>query len=164
MIYILCCGIVCLSSYIGFLIAKSYVLKDKFYKAMLAMCDGFISNINFKQNKLGELLSNLSVGQDKLLERPISLVKKVVIKQAGESEFENAGCLYFLKKEEKKELYTFISDIGDGNIVNEKQKYETLKYYLTQKSNEAENNRRKNETLCYKLSIAIGVVISILII
>lgn len=164
MIYILCCGIVCLSSYIGFLIAKSYVLKDKFYKAMLAMCDGFISNINFKQNKLGELLSNLSVGQDKLLERPISLVKKVVIKQTGESEFENAGCIYFLKKEEKKELYTFISDIGDGNVVNEKQKYETLKYYLTQKSNEAENNRRKNETLCYKLSIAIGVVISILII
>ena len=164
MIYILCCGIVCLSSYIGFLIAKIYVLKDKFYKAMLAMCDGFISKINFKQNKLGELLSNLSVGQDKLLERPVSLVKNVVIKQAVESEFENAGCLYFLKKEEKKELYTFISDIGDGNIVNEKQKYETLKYYLTQKSNEAENNRRKNETLCYKLSIAIGVVISILII
>ncbi len=164
MIYILCVGIVCLSGYVGSLVARTFVFKDKFYKEMLSLVLWLKNNINFNRLKLADVLNDFLKNSDKKLEKQMTIVKKIILGQISEEEFINSVSLYFLKKEEKATLVRYLKDVGSGNDVVELDKYEGFKQYLENKSNEAENSRKKNEALAYKLSIAIGVVVSILII
>jgi len=162
MVYVLCVGIVILSGVVGKFIAKSFVLRDGFIKELIHMVTYFKNNISFKQTKVIDLFNDYIKLSEGKYTQQIKTLSCLVNKNIDAKQYSSQ--LYFLKKEELAVIIKFFEDIGTSSEEIEVEKVEVFLEYLKNKSKDAESARQKNEGLAYKVSIAIGIVVSILII
>ena len=82
----------------------------------------------------------------------------------GFDKLNNSQLFYFLKKEEKDIFIKYFSDVGTGDNFVECLKIEGVLKGLEDIKCSVERERKNNESLIYKVSLAVGVVFSILII
>ena len=156
MVYVVSVLIVCLSGFVGKKMAAVYVFRDKFFKEFNSLLVYFENNIRYSQTKIDEMFDCYSV--DSRAFKKIKELKNL----ATEGVVERKRQL-FLKLEEQKEIGEFFKSFGNGNLETELNKIKNLKSFLERRGVEAEEQRKKNEGLIYKLSLMIGVVICILI-
>ncbi len=162
MVYVACIGLVCLSAFIGKLITKSFVQRDKFYKEMILFCEYLKNNIGFRQTKLSNLFDDYMAQYPKS-SNSFNYLKEVCLNGEARASKEQSP-LYFLKQEEKQAIINFFKSLGKGNSDVELSLINNFKTLIDTKSKDAESFRKTNESLTYKLSLAIGVVICILIV
>ena len=157
MIYIVCVGIVCLSAYIGKILTRALVERDEFFKEINLMLEYFKNNIEYRHCKIAELFKNY---------KHVTL-NNSVYQKIHDYYFDNKEKrmkFTFLKAEEKERLNVFFKEFGNGDKNVEVNNIVSLMEYVKNKKIEASEVRKKNEGLIYKVSIAVGVVLSIIII
>lgn len=158
MIYALSILIVSLSALVGRLITKKYVDRDKFYNELVAFVNKLKNNINFRCLPIESIFSDYIKSSS--YQKEFTILKNISLNHITYDNFQ----ISYLKTEEKKLIYEFFVSLGDGNNIVELNQIESFLQDITKISNESKEIRKKNEGLIYKLSIAIGVVICILIV
>ncbi len=152
------------SAFVGKYLCKKMILRDAFFKDMLLLTEKLKGNIIFKQdvikNVFNDFLSSISDINEK---KRFSLIFDKYA-SGNVNEIENAKELSFLSKEEKTLLIRFFLGLGAGNSEVELGNIEGASSEIKNFSSRAEDYRKKNEGLYYKLSIAVGLVLSIIII
>ena len=153
--YLICVLIVAFSAGVGKMLSKKYVVRDMFFKELLDFLNLLKSNISFKKMKVEEIYNNFFEGEPKF--------KNLFEEMKSSGQITNSKQFWFLKNEEKKTLESFLKTLGTGNDVTEMQNIENYISSLKDKIHDAEDNRKKNESIIYKVSLAVGAVICILI-
>ena len=161
--YLLVVSIVCLSGFVGNLIAKNYVTRDLFFKEMINFFNYVKNNIGFKLTKIYEIFTEYEDICDKRFVKHIKLMKELTIENEPVT-LNDFADFYFLNKEEKIVFVKFFKDFGKADNYVECANIDNFIKQLEELKKRAEDNRTKNEGLVYKLSIAIGMVVSILMI
>ena len=160
--YFLSILIIGVSGFVGNLFARRYVERDCFYKEMKSMLVYFKSNISFLQMKVAELFDNyMKEKADKNKKKLLRMKDVVLCRDEKRLEYKD---FYFLKKEEREEIESFIKGLGLGSIDSELNKIDIFQKLVERKMEEVSDLRKKNEGLTYKLSLSIGVILCILII
>lgn len=161
MIYFLCIGILCLSGLIGKKIAKTVVVRDEFYKFLCSFCDYIKMNISLYQIKINDLFDGYVKNYPSKFEKELIEFKKYV---CDDNKNKACGEIKFLKPSEHEELKNFLIQLGVSDECNQISHIDNFKQLVLSKAQECKNIRKVNEGLIYKVSLAIGSIICILII
>ena len=112
--------------------------------------------------KVAELFDNyMKEKADKNKKKLLRMKDVVLCRDEKRLEYKD---FYFLKKEEREEIESFIKGLGLGSIDSELNKIDIFQKLVERKMEEVSDLRKKNEGLTYKLSLSIGVILCILII
>lgn len=155
--------VVCLLIVGGFAVCGKFltdglIKRDKFFLEMTNFCEYLKTNITFTHTKVKELYSGYVETYNSEFKEIFESLKNIEMK--NEEEFYKN---IFLKKEEKKQIVNFAKQLGYSDIDMQISLIENFKNYIQNKSNLASEKRKQNAPLCYKVCIAIGMIVSILI-
>ena len=155
--------IVSSSFLVGKIIANKYIIRDLFFKEIKAFVCYIKNNICFSQNKIQNIIEEYLKTTDKKFLNHIELIKKVLCCEVEDREIKYSKLFWFLNSEEKSSMLKFLLNFGGSNNIVEVEKLTEFIKYLEGKSQEAEKQRVKNAPLTYKISFAIGVMFSMII-
>ena len=162
MVYIGCVLIIILAGIVGKFFSNKYVYRDKFYQFLINMCVYFKSSIGFNHSKIEQLFDDINEGLGKEFSKEIELLKNICTGvNVGESEVNTV--FYNLNKEEREIIISRIKQIGLNEDKCEVEKLDQFLEFCKLKKREYENQRKSMQPLCYKVSLAIGAVLCILI-
>jgi len=159
MLYVVPIIIVAIFGYIGKQISKVYVLRDYFYAELINLCEYLKNNISFKEEKINDMLSNYSFLYKKEIEKYLN-INEIDVTEEDIKCFESC---YFLKDNEREILNKFFKELGDCGKRIEIEKIESILMYLKEQKKKATENKIANCGMIYKISLAVGAVVSILI-
>ena len=160
MIYALCVVIICFSAYVGNRLSKVYVLRDNFFSELSELLNRLKNNYNYQNLYIEEIIreyASLDIKSKKKIESLLNYFKSGDEKNITRE-------LHFLKSQEKQQLLHFFNNLGSGNTGVEVNNVDNYLAQVSALSAEASAKRKTNEKLIYKVSIAVGVVICILIV
>ena len=163
MVYIGCVLIIILSGMVGKYFSNKYVYRDKFYQFLINLCVYFKSSIGFNHRKIEELFNDLNEGLGKEFLKEIELLKNICM-GAIVNEGEVNTIFNNLNKEEREIIISRIKQIGLNEDKYEVEKLDQFLEYCKLKKTGYENQRKSMQPLCYKVSLAIGAVLCILIV
>ena len=163
MVYVGCILIIIMSAYIGKYISNKYVYKDKFYQFLVGLCVYLKSNIGFNHTKIEQLFDDYIKSYKTEFNNEVNLFKKICLQYDLEVK-EISYVLKNINKEEREVIISRVKQIGNNEEKFEMEKLDQFMEYCKYKQKEYENQRKNMQPLCYKLSLAIGSVICILII
>ena len=158
MTYFICVSLICLSAYVGRILTKTMVKRNKILLELDMLLEYFKNNISFSQTKLSDL-----VKQYEKYALDLNLFKSFFVID----ESENIKLMFnhgSLKNGEKDLLKAYFSNFGNCDKETELKKLENILAYVKSIKRDSDEYRKKNEALVYKVCVAIGVVLSILII
>ena len=164
MIYVGCVLVVCLSGLVGNSLVKIFVLRDKFYKEILRFVQYLIVEIDFYQTKIHALFIKYINENNTIFKTQLNEIMQMIIEDKREEKKLDAKSFYFLKHDDKKSLETYFLQIGNKGVDIEVSNLKRFEGWVKAKSKDVEVQRKNNEGLIYKLSLAIGAVICILIV
>lgn len=151
------------SAIAGKILTSNIIARDKFYKEFLSMLEYFKNNINFTKQKIEQLyMGYLSANDVKFKE--IFLELKNINLLGSEEQSKSLNKAYFLKKEEKQQIIEFSKMFGTHSDEIELGSIDAFMSQIKQRSCDAESKRKSQESLYYKLCLAVGSVVCILII
>ena len=159
MVYVACVCVVCLSALAGNFFAKVFVWRDEFYKELSGLLLQIKNNYYYKNLTISNVTNeyiNSGVKNKKFFNYLLKLTSGNL--EAGEQK------IPYLKKQELNSIVRFFSEVGCGNSEVEINNVENFIEEIKQKSSECQSQRKANEKLIYKISLAVGVAICILII
>lgn len=161
MVYVGCVLIIVLSSVVGRGLVKLFIIRDKFYKELKLFVGYAKTEIEFSQIKLTELFDKFFEEKQVEFLKEFQEIKNYLMQ--NEKKCLDNKILYFLKREERRNIEVFFRGFGTKGVSEEIGQLEKYQEELKRKINEVESIRKTNEGLIYKLSLAVGVVVCILI-
>ncbi len=161
MVYVLCVGIMCVSALIGKKIAKIVVLRDEFYKLIVVFCDYLKTNISMYRMKTNELIDGFVKNYPSQFDKIFIGFKKCIGAVNNELQLTEIG---FLKTSEIQEIKNFLLQLGTSDEANQIAAIENFKQVISYRTELCKKSRNIKEGLIFKISLAIGSVICILII
>lgn len=152
---ILGCSALC-----GKMFARRFELREKVFVELESFCMFSKTEIAFCQTKVGDIylkfFNSFVVTNKQFFEE-----LKSISEGAKQSfTFENQ---YYLKKNEKEKIVEFGKLLGKMDEKNQILNIEHFSSLVNFWKNEACLKRKQNQPLCYKLSLAVGALICILI-
>ena len=161
MIILLILLILTFAVFMGWIISSKYIKRDSFFKSLVSFCDTSSNEINFLHTKLLELIDKESNRGD--FSDFLNLFKTFLQTSQKKEEFkENVSKRFsYLKREEVESLCNFFCSVGGKDIESE---LANIKNYKVQFVDIQKEEKKKYAGLYFKLSILMGVVVSILII
>ena len=157
MIYVISITVVILFGFLGKTITKNIVLRDKFYKELKSMLVHFENSILYKREKIKELFFIYYPKYPELFKDILTGLRDYCLN--------SKDCnITFLKLEEGIEIRKFFKDFGCADEECELKKIREFSKYIDNKSLEYSDVRKKNEGVVYKVCLALGVVVCILIV
>ncbi|MBQ7467003.1 MAG: stage III sporulation protein AB [Clostridia bacterium] len=160
-IYFVCITIMAASYFAGKEIAKIYVKRDRFFKNLSEFCDFLKSNISFFQTKISEIFDGYIKDYSSEFDNIYKQFQNLIMDENGKSVAED---IKFLKAEDKVTLNNFLKGLGKSDQKNQMMLIDNFKNYALKRSEECASARRSQEGLIFKVSLAVGAVICILII
>ena len=159
--FVLMIFIVAISGFVGNFFASKYVVRDKFFTDVIHLFNYIKNSINFKRQKLNDIIYEYQKNNEnnkfmKLISSFVSGGSVVKIEDLNE--------LYFLTQDEKVNFVRFLNELGTADQVVENQNINNFIAIIESYKKDAEDKRRKNEGAIYKLSLAAGCAVCILII
>ncbi len=152
--------IISLSGITGFCIKNKYVKQLQIYQILINFFEYYLTSISIFKNNIQEIILNY-----KLINKNKNALYDNIFKNNDnlfqinkEFIFENIN-----EKETKLILETTINSMGSANIEIEEDKIKSLITFLNKKKQQAEEKVNKEGNLYFKLSLAAGAVISIII-
>lgn len=146
---------------VGSLIGRHFSYREKFLRAILDFSNHLKNNISYRRDNIGDVFDNYVAGVSNELKKTFAICKSITINEADET-YLNA--ISYLKKDEKMMVYKFFKSLGQGNELVEEDNIEGFKSYIADKYQDVSKQNAKNRPLAIKLSIAVGLVLTILII
>ena len=162
LVYVSVVFVLCLSAMAGRLVVKKIILRDEFYKNLKLMLAFFENNLQFVQTKVEVLFDDFLNKCSVKNINSFLFLKEFCVNKGGDFE-EVKKHFSFLKKEEINIIVDFFQNFGSYDISSEVNKIKALLSYAEDKSREYSEIRKQNESLIYKVSLAVGAVICILI-
>lgn len=137
-------------------IASDYFNKRAiFFNELETFCIHFQSELTFRQSKISEIYGNFfRVYQPK---------NKPLFEKMQNCQIQDLSKRQFLKIEEVQIISDFSKKVGVTDVQNQLVNLENFKAYVKKWQEEATEKRKENLPLCYKICLAIGAVICILI-
>lgn len=155
-------GIVAVSAICGKIISRGFEKREVFFNDLENFCLFLKSEITFKQSKIGDIYEQFYKTYNPA---SVEMIKR--IEQLSTDRQKNISLLekiYFLKKEEKQIIYDFAITIGKTDEDNQIANIKNFVEYVKRWQQEASLKRKQNTPLCYKVCLAIGAVICVLIV
>ena len=153
-------GIVFCCSMIGLGFANFYRKKRIFYSEVLLLINNIKNEINFSNKNIKEILKNIRLKTDLEL-----IVKDFILFIETKKDFHKSiQNISFLDLEEKNNLKNLFESLGRYNVetqLNDLENHKELFARFFQLSVETE---KKNYSLCIKLGVIFGALISLIII
>ena len=161
MIYFVCIGVMVVSAFIGKQITLRIVKRDRFYKDLYEFCGYLKGNIAFFQNKIVDIFDGyIKEYKSDFCGFYTSVKNSFLNNNELDLAIEN---LKIFKTEEKIALKSFLVGLGKNDQSNQVLLIDNFKQYVSKKVDECSSIRKSREGLIYKLSLAVGAVICILI-
>lgn len=150
-----------LSAVCGKMIALVYEKRDKFYEELETFCMFMKNEIGFCQTKAGMIFDKfVKTFKIKNFEAFKELKSCVENKNVSEQASRN---LYFLKQHEKQMIYNFFKNLGSLDENHQVADVENFAEIIKKNHEEATGKRKQNAPLCYKLCLAVGAVVCVMI-
>ena len=162
--YLVCVLVVCVSAYIGRLIVKRYVDRDNFYAELIQLIEYIKNNIIYKQSKIKDLFNEYMKKDKVFFKSQLDKMKDCVLTTDNNSSKLKKTEFSFLKSDEISQIERFLRELGTSNSEIEISKINGFISGIKTKKEEVYTARKQNEGLIFKVSIAIGVILSILIV
>lgn len=150
-----------LSAVCGKLIALVYEKRDKFYEELEKFCEFLKNEIGFCQTKVGMIFDKFESTYDIKNKSAFSDLKKYTENKSSNEEVLQS--LYFLKKHEKQMIIDFIKTLGNLDETHQVANVENFAGNIKKLHEEAQSKRKQNAPLCYKLCIAVGAAVCVMI-
>ena len=161
MIYFVCIGVLCFSAFIGKQLTGVLVKRAEFFAKMNEFCGYLRSNIAFFHKKLADIFDGfISDFYSKYNDVFYEFKKYVDVGDKNEIKIDK---LFFLKSDEKNTIINFLLELGKSDEKNQILLIDNFGSYINKKSEECNLKRKTNEGLIYKVSLAVGAVVCILI-
>ena len=158
MIYVACLVIMVGSALLGKLMARRYVQRAGFYDELAQFLVYLKNDINFMQCKLGMAFDGY---KSKSFAPAFLRLREAATHKRS---LEKAKELAFLDAQELGELEQFFSRLGQGDCMVELGSIEAMQKRVELKQSAARKAKEQNAGLIYKLSLAVGVTICIIIV
>lgn len=154
-VLILGCSALC-----GKLFARRFEWREKFFVELDNFCMFSKTEISFCQTKIDDIhskfLNTYSVTNKSFFDE----MKEISKGKNQDLSFEKQ---LFLKKQEKEKIVEFAKMLGKTDEKNQILNIEHFLSLVKEWKDEACLKRKQNQPLCYKLSLAVGALICILI-
>ena len=145
----------------GKMFSSSLVLRDKCFATLENLCEYFKNNLIFSHTKLSDIYANFNQTYPNEFNALIVQMSEVGLKNSDQSSFTK---YYYLKKEEISQIYNFAKEIGKGDESCALNTIESFRLYCENAHKNASIKRSQNQGLYYKLCVAVGMIVCILII
>lgn len=138
---------------IGYIIYRNFLRKKIFYNSLIDFCNLFLCNLEFKKDTVENIINNNLSSLCDDLKKCLSTFKI------------NKSCdLIFLSKEENKTLYELLNRLGkNGDVENEKNYIHSEMEKLKIKQKLASDDEKVKGKVYFKLFVALGILIGIII-
>ena len=152
-------SILALSAVCGKLCARVFEKREKFFMELENMCMFFKNEVGFLNTKNAVLFEKY--------EKSYEVENKQIFEEMKEISNESINTcfekIYFLKKIEKQKLAEFSKNFGKGDQNSQLANIENFLQEAKRMHDESLQKKKQNAPLCYKVCLAIGTVICVLI-
>ena len=152
-VFLLCVGIVCGTSYVGYVLALYYKKRKQFFENFVDFLNHAKTQISFIQSRRISIFESFcSNGSD---------FEKITKDIANGKEAKKPT---YIKQEEWMVVQGFFNDLGKGDVESECQRAEATKQKAESLQKSSEKEFEKKYSLCIKIGVAVGVAVSIIIV
>ena len=145
---------------VGILVKKKYERENEFYKFLKNFHQYYISNVSLFKNNVVEIIDNYIIMHKNKSANYIKIfAKSNNIYQFNHEIIERN----IIKKEDAVIVLNYLNNIGKGEYVFEKEKIYEFSKYLDVKIDESLIDLKNKGELYFKLLLAIGAVIAIIL-
>ncbi|MEG2274720.1 MAG: stage III sporulation protein AB [Clostridia bacterium] len=153
----LCC------CYIGIVIKRHYVEREKFYLAALEFATLLSSELSFKKTPFPKVVETFSFGRKGVF---VSAVNEYVVELQKGATFEKMLAdinIPRLKNEEKKSLISFFSELGKTSLDDQLGLIARASKEFEIKHKKCEEESRKLGGMYFKLAVLLGIAIIVIL-
>lgn len=161
MTYIIGVCILAISGVIGYCLSTSFSNKNQNIKCLLSFCDYLLGQIGFKQEKLENIFDSYINGLPDKMKQSFLIYKQLML---NPDYVLDKSKLSFLNNAEIIEVTKFFKSLGTSCGEVEKDRINAFKKSLEGSFTKTIEKNAQNGGLSFKLSLAIGLVIAIIII
>ena len=161
MVYIFCVIIMCTSAYIGIKLPQILIKRAQFFKKLGEFCDFYKMKISFFQTKVSSIIDEFTDKHSSQLNQIFIEIKKYMLDGNGVEFLKQYN---FLKADEIEIIKSFITELGKNNVDNQILLADKFADYVNRIALDCESKSVKQKGVIFKISLACGAVISILII
>ncbi len=152
--------ILSVSAICGKLFSQNFSKRENFFTEFESFCVFLKTEICFSQTKVGLIFEKYERTHHVKNSKIFNELKLISENKTSEN---NLNEIYFLKRNEKEKLIEFAKTIGKtdekNQVLNIEHFLEIVKIWKT----ESVEKRKQNQPLCYKLCLAFGALVCILI-
>lgn len=152
--------ILSVSAFCGKLFSQNYSKRETFFTELENFCLFLKTEICFSQTKVGAIYEKFERTYKIKNSAIFNAMKMVSENKTDEKELNNC---YFLKTSEKEKMIEFATEIGrtdeKNQVLNIEHFLESVKIWKS----ESIEKKKQNQPLCYKLCLAFGALVCILI-
>lgn len=142
------------SSYVGYLFSKKYIVRKNFYKDFFYFNKNFYNQVSYSQNTLIRVVKDKDDGSYFNI-----LLKEVFINNNEDIKFSDN----FLKEDEDF-FKEYVANIGNSDYDTQKKYLCEMDNIILKKLTESEENEKKYKKTYLKLGFTIGLIILIILI
>jgi len=161
--YLIIFSTICLSAFVGNILAKKYVYRDLFFNEVIKFFMRVKNNVEFWKIKIEDIFNEFEKSDEGKFKSVILDLKKIIT-NSQEVDQGSLNKLSFLSLEEKNNIINFLKGASETNEKNFCENINIFLKWLEEKKNNAYSERIKNVGTVYKLSVAVGLTFGILII
>lgn len=149
---------------LGVLISNYYKRRNKFFCDVSNFCDVLLSEINFLQLKLLQIVNKHKTSYGVDFKNFLNLFSNYLNDGIDKEKFQNKliKSQLFLSEVEAIDLFNFFVNLGGLDIQNETNNINNFKNLFNKYRDLSEINKQKFSPLSIKLSIVVGLVVVIL--
>ncbi len=151
------------SLFVGVMISRRYTYRTRLLSLVYELARVLKNNLSFRKDNLELVIGEYIQGLPADMKKPINILKEIALNGLDEKNI-NSSSFYCLKKEEKNMIFNFFKNLGQSNECVESCNIEGFSAQIEKMYEESASIMKKNKPLAIKLSVAVGLVVSILII
>ena len=150
-----------LSAVCGKMIALIYEKRDKLYEELENFCMFMKNEIGFCQTKVGTIFDKFEKAYN-VKNTEVFKELKTCVESKNISE-KTTQSVYFLKLHEKQMILQFFKNLGNLDEDHQVADIENFAENVKKNHEEATSKRKQNAPICYKLCLAAGAVVCVMI-
>lgn len=160
--YIFLAILVGIAIYIGYVFSRKYKKREKFFQALVMLCQKFDVEINYSRQRLKNIFSSLDEKQKKSLQGIDNNFLSFIDKESPlEKEYLFKG-INFLKENEKDVIFMFFKNLGRSDVDSQSKEIKNFQSRFETISTSAINENKKYGSLSIKLGFISALFIVVL--
>ena len=156
-------GIVCLSTYIGFIFSRKYIVRYKIYSQLIEFLNYYKLQICYNQKKILDVVNDFAKSEKDDFIQLNEFSKYLKFDFYNKNSFEFNEKLQYLSELEINQIESIFNNLGKFDLEQEKQNVELILSKLNSQLISATNDKTKYCGFCVKIGAILGCFLVVLL-